>query len=95
MKVARSLGHRYEAEILLVGEAFSERALQGMVMGGLLSVRGRLQAKVIRADTGEVLASEEAVAPALDVSEQVAGKKAISTAAKKWMDAVLPRLLDQ
>ncbi|NGZ94865.1 MAG: hypothetical protein CV089_01805 [Nitrospira sp. WS110] len=93
MKLAKSLGHQHDAEILIVGEAFSERALQGVMMGGILSVRGRLQAKVIRVDTGEILASEEAVAPGLDVSEQVAGKKAISTAAKQWMDAVLPRAL--
>lgn len=95
MKVAKSLGRQHDADILIVGEAFSERALQGVTLGGLVSVRGRVQAKVIRADNGEILAAEEAASPALDVSEQVAGKKAISTAAKKWMDAVLPRLLDQ
>ncbi|MGD9851406.1 MAG: caspase domain-containing protein [Nitrospirales bacterium] len=95
IKAAQSLGRQHGAEVLIVGEAFSEIALQGMMMGGIVSVRGRLQAKAILADTGEILAAEEANAPALDVSEQVAGKKAISTAANRWMDAALPVILEQ
>lgn len=91
----QSLGRQHGAEVLIVGEAFSEKALEGGMMGGLISVRARLQAKAIRADTGEILASEESVAPALDVSEQVAGRKALTAAAKKWMDAALPVVLDQ
>ena len=94
-KAAQSLGRQHGAEVLIVGEAFSETALQGVMMGGMVSVRGRLQAKAIRADTGEILAAEEAVAPALDVSEQVAGKKAISKAAMKWTDTALPVILEQ
>jgi hypothetical protein len=77
VKAARSLGRQHGAEILIAGEAFGETALQGVMMGGMVSVRGRLQAKAIRTDTGEILAAEEAVMPALDVSEQVAGRKAI------------------
>jgi Caspase domain len=95
VKVAQSLGREHDADLLIIGEAFSESALQGVMMGGLVSVRGRLQAKAIRADTGEILAAEEAVAPALDVSEQVAGKKAIAKAATKWMDTTLPAILSQ
>ena len=93
--VAQSLGRQHGAEVLILGEAFSESALQGVMMGGMVSVRGRLQAKAIRADTGEILTAEEAVAPALDVSEQVAGKKAISKAVIKWMDKALPMILEQ
>ena len=93
--VAQSLGRQHGAEVLIVGEAFSEKALEGGMMGGLISVRARLQAKAIRADTGEILASEGSVAPALDVSEQVAGRKALTAAAKKWMDTALPVILDE
>ncbi len=93
VKVAQLLGREHDADILIIGEAFSESALQGVMMGGLVSVRGRLQAKAIRMDTGEILAAEEAVAPALDVSEQVAGKKAIAKAATKWTDMALPAIL--
>ncbi len=92
---AQLLGRQHGAEVLILGEAFSESALQGVMMGGMVSVRGRLQAKAIRADTGEILTAEEAVAPALDVSEQVAGKKAISKAVIKWMDKALPMILEQ
>lgn len=95
IKAVKSLGLQYGAEVLILGEAFSENALQGVMMGGMVSVRGRLQAKAIRADTGEILAAEEAVTPALDVSEQVAGKKAISKAATKWMEKALPVILEQ
>lgn len=90
--VAQSLGREHDADLLIVGEAFSESALQGVMMGGLVSVRGRLQAKAIRMDTGEILTADEAVAPALDVSEQVAGKKAIAKAAAKWTETALPAI---
>jgi hypothetical protein len=92
---AQSLGRQHGAEVLIVGEAFYEKALEGRTMGGLVSVRARLQAKAIRADTGEIFASEGSVAPALDVSEQVAGRKALTAAAKNWMDMALPVILEQ
>ena len=95
IQAAQSLGRQHGAEVLILGEAFSESALQGMMLGGMVSVRGRLQAKAIRTDTGEIITAEEAVAPALDVSEQVAGKKAIAKAAIKWVDTALPVIFER
>lgn len=95
VQTAQSLGREHGADLLIIGEAFSESALQGVMLGGMVSVRGRVQAKAIRTDTGEMLTAEEAVAPALDVSEQVAGKKAIAKAVTKWMDTALPVILDR
>ncbi len=95
IQAAQLLGRQHSAEVLILGEAFSEGALQGVMLGGMVSVRGRVQAKAIRTDTGEILTAEEAVAPALDVSEQVAGKKAIAKAVTKWMDTALPVILDR
>lgn len=94
-KSAQLLGRQYGAEILIVGEAFSEGAMRGGMLGDLVSVRGRLQAKAIRADTGDILAAEGALSPGVDISEQVAGKKAVVAAAKKWLDAALPVILDR
>jgi hypothetical protein len=94
-RAAQLLGRQYGAEVLIVGEAFSEGAMRGGMLGDLVSVRGRVQAKAIRADTGEILAAEGALSPGVDISEQVAGRKAVTTAAKKWLDAALPVILDR
>ena len=94
-KAAQVLGRQYGAEVLIVGEAFSEGAMRGGMMGNLVSVRARLQAKAIRADTGEILAAEGAVSPGVDISEQVAGQKAVAAAGKKWLDAALPVILER
>jgi Flagellar assembly protein T, N-terminal domain len=92
---AQRLGRQYNAEVLVIGEAFSEGAMRGGMLGNLVSVRARLQAKAIRADTGEILASEGAISPGVDISEFAAGKKAVTASGKKWLDAALPVLLDR
>jgi len=95
VKAAQLLAQQYGAEVLIMGEAFSEGAMRGGVLANMVSVRARVEARAIRADTGEILAADGAFAPGLDISEQIAGKKALAAAGGKWVDAALPVILDR
>lgn len=102
------LGTRYRADILIVGQAFSEAIGQVAApqapsqpgappppaVGGpaLVSARARVQVRVIVASTGRIVTSESGTASAADVGEAMAAKEALSKAADLVADAILPRI---
>jgi len=79
------LGKEQNADVVIYGEAFSER---GESVEGMLTCRGRIEAKAVLVKDGSVLAYDSEHAGASDLAEHVAGKKAIEAAAQK----VAPRL---
>ncbi|MBM4139872.1 MAG: hypothetical protein FJ242_00030 [Nitrospira sp.] len=89
LKIAR----KYDAEILIVGQAFSEFAgvtrvpsMRGMPGGDLISCRARVEAKAIRTDTGQIIATYGAHGSAADISENIAGKGALADAGRQVAD---------
>jgi hypothetical protein len=76
---------RYE----LLGEAFSEF---GMRRGNLVSCKGRVELKVKDTSTGDWLVVDRQVAVAVDLSEQIAAKRALQEAAAQLAERVLPKL---
>ncbi len=89
--VDRFEGDKSDADILLVGEGFSEF---GGRFGNLASVKARLEVKAIDRRTGRVLAVDRQTTVALDLTEQIAGKTALQEAAAKIAERMLPKLLD-
>jgi hypothetical protein len=94
-EAARQIGLRYDAEILIIGEASSEKVMQGGVLGNMVSARARLDARAIRTDTGEILAADGQMAASVDLSEQLAGRKALTEAGGRWIAVSLPVVLDR
>lgn len=92
IEAAQSLGQRYGVELLIVGAAMSEKALSGGLLGELISARARLEARAVRTDTGDILVADGQVASGVDITEYIAGKKALAEAGKKWVEANLPLL---
>ena len=104
----QALGTRYKADVLIVGQAFSEAIGQVAApqapsqpgapppppVGGpaLVSARARVQVRVIVAATGRIVTSESGTASAADVGEAMAAKEALSKAADLVADAILPRI---
>lgn len=104
----QALGTRYRADVLIVGQAFSEAIGQVAApqapsqpgapppppVGGpaLVSARARVQVRVIMAATGRIATSESGTASAADVGEAMAAKEALSKAADLVADAILPRI---
>ena len=83
-------GDRSKADVLITGEGFSEVA--GRV-GGLVSVRARVELKAVDRRSGTVLASDRETVMVVDVSEQVAGKSAVQAAAAQLAERILPKLV--
>lgn len=77
------------AEIMLVGEGFSEFAGR---IEDIVSVKARLEVKAVERRTGKVLAVDRQTAVALDRTEQIAGKTALQEAAAKIAERMLPKL---
>ena len=73
----------------ITGEAFSEL---GMRRGNLVSCRARVEITVKDSDD-KLLASDRQMGVGVDISEHVAGKKALEAAALKLADRVVPLLV--
>lgn len=80
------------ADILVIGEAFSEGLPpQPELPAGMVSCRARVEVRAVVKGTNEVLAAGSAQGAAYDVSEEVAGKRALEQAAT----LVAHRLVDK
>lgn len=92
-KLAKQTG----ADIMIIGEAFSERAqdASGGMTNGLVGCNARIEAKAIAVDTGEIFYADgqNSVVPTLHTSEIVAGKKAIQAAAQELAQKFLLKLV--
>ncbi|MDA3798436.1 MAG: curli assembly protein CsgG [Kiritimatiellae bacterium] len=78
------------ADIIIKGEGFSEFAMR---RGNLVSVKARLEVKAIDPATDKVIAIDRQVAVEVDLTEQIAGKKALQKAADMIAQRMLPKLV--
>ena len=97
---AITIGKQFDAEVLIIGEAFSQRA--NFSSRGLVECNARVEARAIRVDTGQILATRGLTATAIDTSEEIASKKSLAEAgqnigdylmreiARKWKSASAP-----
>jgi len=75
--LAASLGVEFGADIIIIGEAFSEFAGNEK---GMFSCRARVEARAVATRTGKILAADGQHASGLDISENVAAKTALRNA---------------
>ena len=64
-----------------------------MRRGNLVSVKARVELKAVDRKTGQVLAVDRETAVEVDLTEQIAGKKALQTAAAAIAERLLPKLV--
>lgn len=88
--IDRQEGNRNDADVLLVGEGFSQFAARH---GNLISVKARLELKAVDRETGQLLAIDRQVALGVDLVEQVAGKSALQDAAASIAGRLLPKIV--
>lgn len=88
-EAAAQIGLRHDAEIIIVGKAFSET---GGKVFRMESARGSVEARAIRCDTAEIIAAGQAEAGGADSSEAVAGKKAVRQAASALADDLISQI---
>lgn len=95
---AVAMGQRFGAEIVVAGEAVGE--LGGTAGGGgyggmsysFKSVRARGDVRAIRVDTGEIVATARAEGSGADISELVAGKKALTKVGEDMAKALVDEI---
>lgn len=79
---AAEIGKELGVDVLIIGEAFTERVGEEE---GLVNHRARLEAKAIKVDTGRVLYTDGIHAPADDITNETAAKSAFKSAATGWV----------
>lgn len=79
-----------KADILIEGEGFSEFATR---RGGLVSVKSRLEIKAKDRMTEKIIAVDRQTAVMVDLTEQIAGKNALQSAAAQIAERLLPQLV--
>ena len=90
--IDRQKGTEKQADVLLVGEGFSEFATR---RGNLISVKARLEVKAVDTKTDKVIAIDRQTEVVIDVTEQVAGKSALQQAAAAIAERMLPKLVEK
>jgi len=92
---AKSIATQFGADYIMVGEAFSKRvdAPGGYNLGGLISCRASVEARLIRADTGQIVATNVIPASGVDVEEHLAAQKALGNAGGKMGDYMVEQLM--
>lgn len=80
-----------EADILLVGEAFSEL---GARTGSLISIKAWVEIRAVDTSNNRVLASSRKTATAVDLSERIAARTALQNATIDTASNLIPEMLD-
>lgn len=83
---------RSQADVVISGEGFSE--LSGRI-GNLASVKARVELKAVDRATSKIIAVDREVSINVDLSEQIAGKKALQDAAVSLAERLLPKLIGE
>lgn len=87
-------------DILIVGEAFSEgvgdvgKFLPSGSNTGIVSCKARLEAKIFIAKTGQIISAKGTYGTAADLTEYIAGKKALENAGEQMGDYIVEKLLN-
>lgn len=88
-KVLDSTANKKDADILLIGEGFSQFAARH---GNLVSVKARLELKALDRKTGQVLAIDRQTSIGVDLAEQIASKSALQESAARIAERLLPAI---
>jgi TolB-like protein len=88
--IDRQKGDKHDADILLIGEGFSQFAA---LHETFTSVRARVELKAVDRKTGQLLAVDRQTAVSVDLSELVASKAALQDATVRLACRLLPAML--
>ncbi len=88
-QAAASLGAEFGADIIIIGEAFSEFAGRE---GKLFSTRARVEARAIKTDNARILATDGKFGSGLDIAEFVSAKAALRNAGSQWADYFITQI---
>ena len=85
---AAALGKQFEAEIIIVGEAMSQR-VGGRMPGNIVSCNAQIVVKAVQTETAQILATRSMTDKGLDISEESAAQKALTSVSRKMADYLI------
>ena len=85
---AAALGKQFEAEIIIVGEAVSQR-IPGRMPGNIVSCNAQIVVKAIQTETAQILATHSMTNKGLDITEESASKKALTNVGRQIADYLI------
>ena len=85
---AAALGKQFEAEIIIVGEAMSQR-IGGRMPGNIVSCNAQIVVKAVQTETAQILATHSMTDKGLDITEESAAKKALTSVGRKMADYLI------
>ena len=94
-QIAAKIGGHYGAEVVIIGEAFSEFAASGGILGKMISCRASVYARAIRTDNGEIIAAEGKQAGGIDISKNIAAEKALQNSGGQLSDFLIKQILSK
>jgi hypothetical protein len=89
---AVAIGRQYNAEILIIGEAFGE-ITEIFPQNLTTNCSARVEAKAIRVDTGQILATYGTTASASGNSDEIAAKNALAIAGDEMGDYLMRQIV--
>lgn len=92
---AAAEGLKYGAQVVISGKAFSKNAGGKLYGTNMQSLQATLQARVIRTDTGKVIASKSAQGAQVHIDELQGGALAIKEASEKMSDELIAMIVKQ
>ena len=96
----RQAAQQFGADIMIVGEAFSEGVgdpaqwLPGRQRSNMQSCRARVEAKMFVVKTGQIIAADGKHGSAMDISESIAAKSALTSAGQQIGEYFIEQLLN-
>lgn len=92
-KQALALATKYHLDYLVIGEGFSEYV--GDIQGsGIISCRARVEARILKVDTGEIIAANGFQLGGVDITESAAAKAALNNAGEALGDYLVEQLMN-
>lgn len=88
------VGNRYDAGVVITGEAISRRAQEITNLDSMLSLQAMVTLKAIRIKSGDIISSSSATATAVHENELAGGSLAIASATEKAVIKIADRLIE-
>ena len=92
-KAAAALAREFDADVIIIGEAFSVFDKTKQPGGRLTACRARLEARAVRTDDAVILAADGKHAAGLDQVEELAAKSALKNAGGLIADYFIEQIL--
>ncbi|MBP2643987.1 MAG: hypothetical protein H6Q67_1874 [Firmicutes bacterium] len=92
LQAAKTIAMDDQLDYLIVGQATSQY-VGDLEQSGVKSIRAHVDAKLIKVDTAEIIATQSVDTSGVDITSQVAAEKAFAVAGTQLAETILPQFM--